>query len=66
MLAPPETFAELHARVARDIAATTARLTASRKDMLEMIVATRKTVTHSRELIARADAILMQKGPWAL
>lgn len=62
MLSRPETRAQLHARIGREIDAASARVRASRSDLLEHIVRTRTLITESRELMARVDVILADDG----
>ena len=55
-----ETHAQLHARMAREFAQTSARLMALRSELVEHIVQTRELVAQSWELVARADAVISQ------
>jgi hypothetical protein len=63
MLSRPESQRELHARIGREVAETTARVNASRDDIVQQITGTRRQIDESRELLARVTAVLSRGWP---
>ena len=59
----PETDAQIRARIRRDVSATSAKICASRSDLIEHIVRTRALIRESRELIAHVDVMLGRQWP---
>lgn len=60
MHAKPTSHRELYDRVAADVAEIRTRVAASRSELFEHIARSHEAIAQSRDLIARADAIMDQ------
>jgi len=64
MVAQSSKYLDCPDGTARDIAETQARLAESRSEVMEHIARSRRLIQESRELMARADAVLERVLSW--